>query len=162
MKERRSSFDRTKLAGSVIVDAIPEGARPVGAVFGNALELAAVRVEPEMPRPGDVVTIEYYWRVLRPTARDFKVFVHGDALEGSYRRLHGDHWPADGKYPTGVWQEGEIIRDSFRFAIPGSYGPPRLGLYTGLYRGEDRLDLTDKGERPATRDDRSLAAEFRL
>jgi len=35
-------------------------------------------------------------------------------------------------------------------------------LYSGLYRGDDRLDLTSKGRKTATSDDRSLAVEIRL
>ncbi len=163
VKERRESFDRSGLAGEVILEAVPEDAEPVGTVFEGAIELAATRTTPPEPKPGDEVQLEYFWRVARPFARDVKVFIHGDALGGAEaRRIHGDHWPARGRYPTGVWQEGEIIRDRFSIRVPSDYGPRRLGLYSGLYRGKDRLDITERGRVTASADDRALAVEFRF
>jgi hypothetical protein len=162
VEERRTQFDREHLIGDVLVDAVPNDAQPVGAVFDHRFELVAARTEPRTPQRGDVVRVEYYWRVLEPSARDFRVFIHGDALEGSYRRLHADHWPAEGRYPTGVWRVGDLVRDVFELPIPRSYGPPRLGLYSGLYRGDDRLRLNQKGSRPSDRENRSLAVEFRF
>jgi len=163
VKERRESFDRSDLKGEVILNAVPEDARPVKTMFEGAIELVAVRAKPAEPSPGDEVELEYFWRVERPFARDVKVFIHGDALGGGEaRRIHGDHWPARGRYPTGVWQVGEIIRDRFTLRIPSDYGPRRLGLHSGLYKGKDRLDITDRGRVTASADDRALAVEFRF
>lgn len=162
VKERRAEFDRSGLEGRYIVKELPSDLVRVGAVFEDSIELVGYTIDPPRPKRGDNVQVTYYWTAHRETARDFKVFIHGDAIEGSYRRLHGDHWPADGKYPTGVWRTGEYVKDPFRLKIPGSYGPDRLGLYSGLYRGDDRLDLTQKGRKPGTADDRSLAVEIEL
>jgi len=162
VRERRTDFDRSGLKGRYIVEELPKNLVPVGAVFDDAFELVGYTMRPERPKRGDEVDITYYWTARRESARDFKVFIHGDAIEGSYRRLHGDHWPADGRYPTGVWRVGEYVKDPFSIRIPGSYGPPRLGLYSGLYRGDDRLRLTERGRKSGTADNRSLAVEIEL
>lgn len=162
VRERRADFDRSSLMGTYILEALPSDLERVEAVFDDRLELVGYTLDPPRPKRGDTVTVTYYWTAREGTPRDFKVFVHGDALEGEYRRLHADHWPAKGKYPTGVWQEGEYIKDPFRLAIPGSYGPPRLGLYSGLYRGDLRLRLTARGKKTGTSDNRSLAVEIEL
>jgi hypothetical protein len=162
VRERRDSFDWERFRGTLVLDQVPDDARPVGAVFEKQFELVAVRTEPEEPKRGDRVRVTYYWRALEEVARDFRVFVHGDAMEGSYRRIHGDHWPAEGLIPTGVWRPGQIVADPFEIRIPSSYGPPRIGLYSGLYQGDDRLRLTDKGRVEGTSDNRSVAVAFDL
>ncbi|MEM1025730.1 MAG: hypothetical protein AAGD10_05015 [Myxococcota bacterium] len=162
VKERREGFDRSGLNESFILSELPQDVAPVGTIFEGAIELVGTRIDPPEPRPGQAIRVEYFWRVLRPFARDMKVFIHGDALEGDARRIHGDHWPAEGRYPTGVWQAGEIIRDPFTLRVPSDYGPPKLGLYSGLYRGKDRLDITEKGRVNASADDRALAVEIRF
>lgn len=162
VRERREAFDHGRYVGKVLLAEVPETARKIGVVFGHQIELAAVELEPAEPKQGDRVQVTYYWRALEPVARDFQVFVHGDALEGSDRRLHGDHWPAGGAIPTGVWRPGEVVKDRFLLAIPGSYAGRRLGLYTGLYRGEDRLRITDRGSVEATSDHRALAVQIDL
>jgi hypothetical protein len=160
VRERRAEFDRSGLEGAYIVRELPPDIERVGAIFDDAFELVGYTLDPPRPKRGDTVRVVYYWTALSEQPRDFRVFIHGDAIEGSYRRLHGDHWPADGKYPTGVWRTGEYVRDPFTLAIPGSYGPPRLGLYSGLYRGDERLRVSSRGRKTATSDNRSLAVEI--
>lgn len=162
VKERRAEFARSGLEGKYIVNELPADLVRVGAVFDDTFELVGYTMEPERPKRGDRVRVTYYWTARKLSPRDFQVFIHGDAIGGDYRRLHHDHWPADGEYPTGVWREGEYVKDPFVVSIPGSYGPDRLGLYSGLYRGDDRLRLTAKGRAQGTSDNRSLAVEIEL
>lgn len=161
VKERRESFPREGMKGDLILDAVPEGATPVGAVFGERLELVAYSLS-KTPTTGSRLGVTFYWRANKPADEDYQVFVHGDALEGNARRIHGDHFPAKGEYPTDVWQDGEIVADPFTIVIPPGYGPKRLGLYTGLYKGSYRVPLTSPGRQPAGQDNRSLAVEIRF
>jgi hypothetical protein len=160
VKERRERFPRESLRGEVLLEALPEGALPIGAVFGERAKLAAYRLDPARPAPGDRVKVTFYWTALKPMAEDYQVFVHGDALEGNASRLHGDHFPAGGGYPTDVWLPGEVVVDEFTMWIPPGYGSKRLGLHTGLYKGNYRVPLTTPGVRPAASDNRSLAVEL--
>lgn len=162
VKERREGFDRDALLGDLILRSEPEGMKPVGAIFGGRAKLIGYQMEPAQPSPGDRVKLRFYWTATLPMAEDYKVFIHGDAIGGTSGRLHADHYPADGKYPTDVWQEGEIVVDPFVVWIPPRYGPKRIGLYTGLYKGSHRVPLSDAGGRPKTSDNRSLAVEIVL
>ena len=158
--ERRESFSRSGLKGSLILSSLPADAKAVGAVFGNRIKLEGYRLNPRTPKRGDRVSVTLFWGALKPVNEDYQVFVHGDAKGGNARRLHGDHFPAKGKYPTDVWRPGEIIVDEFSMKVSKDYGAPKLGIYTGLYKGNYRLPLTSKGNAPSDTANRSQPVEI--
>lgn len=160
VKERREGFDRDGLMGSIILSAPPPNMVPVGAIYGERLQLVGYTMDPPKPPAGGTVQVSFYWKALRPMAEDYQVFVHGDAVGEKQSRIHGDHYPAEGKYPTDVWQSGEIIQDRFSIYIPPGYGAKHLGLFSGLYKGDHRVPLTDAGVRPRTGDNRSRAVDI--
>lgn len=162
VKERRETFAREGLMGDLILKDRPAGFEEVGAIFGGRIELVGYTLDPAVPKPGDWVKVTFYWSANKPVDEDYQVFVHGDALEGNAGRIHGDHFPAKGKYPTDVWQEGELVADPFRIFIPPGYGPKRLGLNAGMYKGDYRVPLTSPGKKPSGNDNRSLAVELRF
>ena len=161
VKERRQEFDRDALIGDLILQTTPAGMKPVGATFDGQAKLLGYEIDPEQPSPGDRVKLRFYWSATLPIAEDYMVFIHGDAVGGDRSgRLHADHFPAEGRYPTDVWQEGEVVVDPFVVWIPPRYGPKRLGLYTGLYKGNHRVPISTAGRRPKSPDNRSLALEI--
>ncbi|MCC7384958.1 MAG: hypothetical protein IT384_24145 [Deltaproteobacteria bacterium] len=160
VKERREHFDRDGLMGEYLLTAPPPGMREVGATFGERIKLVGYTLDPAEPKRGDSVEIRFYWSVSRPVAEDYMVFVHGDAIGGNARRIHADHYPAGGKYPTDVWREGEIVVDPFTISVPGTYGPERLGIFTGMYLGDYRVPLTDKGPGVGDNENRSRPIEL--
>ncbi len=164
IKERRESFDRSRLKGRVLLERVPDHIERVDAVFGDAIKLVGYTLEPERPTRGSEFVVTYYWTALKTVDEDYLVFIHGDPLGGTQRprRLHGDHYPAFGKYPTDVWQPGEVIVDRFELDIPPGYSAPALGLYSGLYKDKYRLPLTEPGRKPGSRDNRSMAVEIRF
>lgn len=143
---KRAEFDRGPVQ-SLLVSEVPSTAISQGAIFDHAIELVAFDYFPRMPRPGDTVDVTFFWRVLRPPEVNYKIFVHGEA-HGATGRLNADHWPAEGRYPTGVWQAGEIIRDRFPVRVSRHFEGDALSLWTGFYRArksEERLRLTSVG-----------------
>lgn len=160
VKERREGFDRDALRGDLILDELPSDAKPIGAVFGGRVELVGYRMEPEKPTNGGWVDITYYWKALTPMAEEFQIFIHGDSVGDKQSRVHGDHFPAEGRYPTDVWQVGEIVADPFRIFIPPGYGGKHLGIFTGMYKDDYRMPLTNAGVRPKTSDNRSRAIDI--
>jgi len=160
VKERRENYPRTDLRGSMILNALPPDATAVGAVFGDRIKLEGYRIVPTVPKRGDSVKVTWYWRAQKPINEDYQVFVHGDAVGGNARRLHGDHFPAKGKYPTDVWMENEIVVDEFTMKISSDYGAGKLAIYTGLYKGNYRVPLTSKGAVPSDKDNRTRAIEL--
>ena len=159
-RDRHEALHRRARARGWVVSATPASMRPIGAVFGDKVKLLGYRADPQRPRPGQGVQVTFYWTALRPVAEDYQIFVHGDAVGDQQRRIHGDHFPAQGRFPTDGWRVGEVVVDTFNITIPPGYGARHLGLFTGLYRGDYRLPLSDGGSRPHTGDNRSRAVDF--
>ena len=160
VKERREGFDRDALKGEIVFEKAPPNMKPIGAVFGERAKLVGYTMKPEKPPAGGQVEITFYWSAARPMAEEDQVFVHGDAVGSKQSRIHGDHFPAKGKYPTDVWQPGELIADPFNIYIPPGYGAEHLGIFVGLYKDDYRVPLTDGGVRPRTGDNRSRAIDI--
>jgi hypothetical protein len=157
VKERREKFDRGSLQGSLLLETTPTAMRPIGAEFGGRAKLLGYTMSPERPNPGDRIEITFYWTATGPMAEDYQVFIHGDGIGGQASRIHGDHFPANGKYPTDVWREGDVIVDRFTMWIPPGYGAKQLGIYTGLYVGNHRVPLTNRGMVESDNENRSRA-----
>lgn len=156
VKERRESFDRDALRGKLILESPPATMVRVEAEFG-IIKLLGYTLEPVTPKRGDKVEVRFYWSTSAPVDEDYQVFVHGDAIGGGARRIHGDHFPAEGAYPTDVWRPGEIIVDPFVVRIPSEYGPTQVGLNAGLYKENYRVPLTNRGLAPSDKENRSQA-----
>lgn len=133
------NIDRTALADVFVPP--PPDAHPVGAVFGNAAELLAWKLEPPALVPGQRARLTLYWRC-RAELDAWHIFVHLDDAAGTGDRIHAEHDPAGGRFPTDAWKPGDFIADSF-FFVPG-HDP--LLLFLGFYsQGEMRLPLTSPG-----------------
>jgi hypothetical protein len=162
-RDRREKFGRSGLS-SVILSEAPVPARRVGAIFGESVELVGIDYRPALPKPGDKVEVTYYWRVLDEADVDYKVFVHVDDRGGRSNRINADHWPAGGKYPTGVWRRGEVILDRWSFRVPGYYEGEALNLWTGFYQpGKDeRWPVTNRTQVQHDGQNRVLAATIKM
>jgi hypothetical protein len=158
--ERREGFDRRGLEGVVLLRSLPPMTE-VHAIFDGPIELLGYQCEPQLLAPGDRAKITLYWTAQESVGEDLEVFVHGDAADGS-RRLHGDHLPAEGRYPTDVWRPGEFVVDRFSLDIPRDYAPTSVSLFMGLYRNESRVLLREPGSRPADRENRSRVIDLSL
>jgi hypothetical protein len=136
----RPAVDRSTLS-DVLIAAPPTEMIAVGAVFGNAVELLGYRLEPQQLVPGRATRLTLFWRC-RAELDPWHVFVHLDDAQGSGERIHAEHDPAQGRYPTDAWRPGDIVADPAVF-IPG--GRP-LNLFVGLYsQGESRLSISSPG-----------------
>ncbi len=135
----RAQVDRAALRDVLVPP--PPDATPVGAVFGNSAELLAYKLEPPALVPGQRSKLTLYWRCKAPMDA-WHVFVHLDDATGSGERIHAEHDPAGGRFPTNAWQPGDTIADSFWF-VPGQN--PLL-LFLGFYtQGDNRLTLNTPG-----------------
>ena len=89
-------------------------------------------------RWGDTMEFTMYFKVKRRISSAQEIFMHID-LAGN--RIHGDHDPVGGQYPTNYWLPGDIIKDVHeieveRFSTPGLYT-----IWMGFYRGDDRMEV---------------------
>ena len=110
--QARGSFDRAAVRDA-LVSGVPTDTIPVGALFGNAVELVGYRVEPAALVPGQRARITLYWRCIRPLDA-WHIFVHlDDATGASPERIHAEHDPVQGRFPTDAWRPGDLIADPF-------------------------------------------------
>ena len=135
----------------VLLTAVPPGLTPVGAVFGGSAELVGYRIEPPTLVPGQRTRLLLVWRC-RAEMEPWRIFVHLDDPAGG--RIHAEHDPAGGRYPTDAWRPRDLIADPVVFTP----GVNPLRLYLGFYtQGENRLHLDSPGHGRDDGQDRLLA-----
>ncbi len=103
----------------------------------------------ELTSPADreaSLELKLYWQALSDLDEDYTVFVHW-LDEGGQILTQQDNQPRNGTYPTGLWEEGEIVEDLYRLTIPPevSVGQQPIIITVGMYRLEtmERLAISD-------------------
>jgi hypothetical protein len=135
----------------------PADITPVGANFANAAELVGYKLEPPQLVPGQRSKLTLYWKCTAPL-EPWHIFVHLDSAQGG-ERIHAEHDPVGGRFPTDQWKPGDYIDDSFYF-VPGQN--PLL-LFLGFYsQGDQRLLLTSPGKGRDDGSNRLLAGALPL
>lgn len=147
--------------GSAVIQALPEGAQRFKEpfVFGDKVELVAWSLEPGALRRGAEARLKLYWRALKKMRRSWKVFGHIDA---SNQRIHADHQPVEGLYPTRDWKVGDLIQDVHPFKVKSSISSDIFKVYVGLYQGKTRLELKGGEAKLISKDDRALLGRVRV
>lgn len=123
---------------TALVDALPPGATAVDINFDDKIQLAGWRLDPAEPSPGSPLTIHLYWRALVDNPGTWKVFVHIDAAG---QRIHGDHEPVEGLFPSRDWRKGDLIDDAHRVTVKRTISAGKFTFYAGLYRGSTRMEV---------------------
>lgn len=121
---------------------IPADALPLAFEFGDMFRLRHIRLD----RDQGATIVELFWsaRESRP-AVDATVFLH--ALDGGGGlTAQSDLRPWDGRYPTFIWDAGEIVATRHRLDLPR---PDEVELMVGMYTGPGatRLQARSNGER---------------
>lgn len=119
---------------------LPADVNRVDINFENKVKIIGWRTEPKVARRGSPLKMIVYWKVLKNRIGSWKVFVHIDAPG---QRLHGDHDPVAGLLPTENWRVGDIIADEHTIKVDRTKSPAPYTFYTGLFRGKNRLKVTD-------------------
>lgn len=92
---------------------------------------------------GKEFTFTSYWHVKERIPGDYKIFMH---IDGPGGRLHGDHDPFGGQFPTSQWAKGDYIKEDYKKEVPlyqqaGSY-KINMGLFKEV--GGGRLPIKDE------------------
>ncbi len=113
----------------------------VSAQLDDVADLVAVRTDRADYRPGDTVLVTLTWLARRPTAENYKSFVHLSAADGAAVLAQSDGDPGGGFTPTSRWAPGEIVEDTRAVAIPANAASGSLPLFAGLYRFQTLQNL---------------------
>lgn len=136
----RQTMDRSKL-DDFVSRKRPSPGSPGKVELGEALRFIGSDVPKDNVSPGSRMTVDFHFEVLRELDRDWQMFVHIDRREGPYR-IHGDHFPVDGRYQTSLWQQGEFVKDRFVKLVPFDAPAGTYDVWIGFYIGNDRLPVT--------------------
>jgi hypothetical protein len=104
----------------------------------------------------EVLDLTLYWRCDAPLPTDYTTFVHIRDSTGQITGTPGtivaqmDRPPADGAYPTSLWDAGEVILDAIKIPIPPQVPPGDYEVVIGLYDSATghRLPLLDDQGKP--------------
>ena len=114
--------------------------------FQGQIVLLGYHVPHEQTWPGDRLEITLYYQALVPFGIDYTVFVHFVDEQG-HILVQRDTYPGMGRYPTTLWQPGEIFADTFYLTLPEWTPVPGKGiLEVGFYDRDTQLRLLVVGE----------------
>jgi hypothetical protein len=93
--------------------------------------------------------LDLYLQAERPLDQNWTVFVHLVDSIGSLVAQH-DGQPRDGRYPTSVWDQGEVVDDSHLLVLPENLPDGNYQVVVGLYSVEsgERLPVLDGESNP--------------
>jgi hypothetical protein len=133
---------------------------PAHVTFGDALVLLGYDAPSASAKPGDSIRITLYWQALKPTDRDYKVFVHLLDENDVEAQDKGPALPGRGDLPPTTLAPGQTWAETWDVPIRATaYAPARLTWEVGLC---DACDENDP-RLPATgQDGRALGSSVRF
>ena len=113
--------------------------------YEGEVRLLGYDIEARVIRPGEFLPITLYWQPQKVMERDYTVCLK---LLGPDNEVIGqtDTYPGLGSYPTTLWHEGYIIKDTYALGIERPVEPPFAALIeVGLYERETMRELAVYG-----------------
>lgn len=124
---------------------VAEEAVPLDFNFGDKIELIGYQLGEDRAEAGQFVPVTLYWRSLSPMEQNFTVGLSVLDQDGKAQGKVAA-FPGRGNYPTSLWNEGEIIKDTYEIQVRARYPAPSLAsLYVALYTypSEEHLSVFD-------------------
>jgi len=110
--------------------------------FAEPIMLAGYDLSATSLAPGESLDLALYWRAAGPITRDYQVFTHLLAPDGSLV-TGSDHIAGADNYPTSLWTAGTFIRNTFVLQLPSNAPQGTYSFEVGLYDAHGRLKLSD-------------------
>lgn|GEM_PF-6557969 len=103
--------------------------QPSIATFSDGQQQADL-LSAELSLDNNNLQVDLLWRGNGTIQQDYIVFVHLTPLNDETPLLQADAPPAGGRYPTSVWQQNELIPDSYLFSeVPSGDYVVRIGFF---------------------------------
>jgi hypothetical protein len=118
--------------------------------WDNKVELLGydINVQNNTLRPGQSVTVTWYWKCRAPTGDGWRLFTHLDDANGP-RTNQDNVGDTRRAYQPERWRAGEFIRDTQSFELPADWDSPTVRVHLGVWKdGQPRMAVT-----PADRTD---------
>ncbi len=131
--------------GPVSSPSVPDNLLP--ASFTDQIDLLGYSLSDRQLVQGESLDLTLYWSPRGRPAHDYTVFVH--LLDSSGQlRAQADSPAASGKYPTSVWDAGEVIADLHTLSLAPDLPAGEYKIAIGLYdprTGQRVMRLDKKG-----------------
>ena len=129
--------------GPVSSPSVPDNFLP--ASFADQIDLLGYSLSDRQLVSGESLDLTLYWSPRGRPMHDYTVFVH---LLDSSGQLRGqaDSPPMAGKYPTSVWDAGEVIADLHTLSLAPDLPAGEYKIAIGLYDPEtgQRVPIVDE------------------
>lgn len=154
--EEKPTEDDLKTVRQNLLPSPPSPKLVVNADLDGKVVYLGMDPEHETVEPGKDFKLVHYWKVISPPGDGWRIFTH---LFGTNKQgfINVDHGPIRGKYPVSQWKAGDIIRDEHTVRLPGNWRFDKMEIYTGLWRGPDRMPVKSG---PKDSENRILAASI--
>lgn len=108
--------------------------------FDNKVRLLGYDLSPEAPSIDKPFTVTWYWQVLSPLDKGYKIFTH--LADGQVNRINLDAARLLRRgYPEAEWKAGDLLRDEQTVRLPPDWNANEAVFYLGFYSGEARLQV---------------------
>ena len=117
--------------------ATPGDVRPTKAAdvrLGQQISLLGYDL-PAEASPGGALAATLYWQASGDVGADYTVFLQ--LLRDGQLAAQQDNPPRRGKYPTSLWEPGEVVVDGYDVTVPADAPPGQYRLIAGMYTPED-------------------------
>jgi len=104
---------------------------PVKFDLGEAISLVGYDVS-DAVRAGQLLSLTFYWQARGTPEMPYTVFVHVVDEHGNLV-AQTDGQPANGSYPTDLWEAGEVIVDQHSVLLPNNLADGTYEVRVGLY-----------------------------
>lgn len=92
-------------------------------------------------KPGDDVTVTWYWYCKREVGDGWRLFTHGMNEAGEPRINLDNIGLIRELFPPYLWKKGTYIKDIQKIHIPSDWNSEVLELRTGIWKGDYRLTV---------------------
>ena len=102
------------------------------ATFADQIDLLGYSLSDHRLVPGGSLDLTLFWSPRGRPTQDYTVFVHLLDSQGQFRG-QADSPPRSGKYPTSVWDAGEVIADLHTLSLAPDLPAGEYRIAVGLY-----------------------------
>jgi hypothetical protein len=128
------------LRPKVLLPAAPAPTHPSQLQFGDKMRLLGYDISPEAASIDKPFTVTWYWQVLEPLDKGYKIFTH--LSDGQVNRINMDGARLMRRgYPEAEWKKGDLLRDEQTVRLPSDWTTNEAVFYLGFYSGETRLPV---------------------
>jgi hypothetical protein len=145
-----SQAEMERIRRQVVSRTAPTPQHALSFNWDNKIELLGYdyNVQNNTLRPGQSVTVTWYWKCRAPTGDGWHLFTHLDDANGP-RTNQDNVGDTRRAYQPERWRAGEYVRDTQSFELPADWDSPVVRIHLGVWKeGQPRMAVT-----PADRTD---------